>query len=415
MKFLRKLFKFLAALIFVIVVVVNLVILFTGRFYLYKAIPNTIFKGRFGPSIEEYGIFANRKVDIGKPRPWDRSTNYNKKAIPDSLVEQMKKMQTAAFVVIKNDSLLHEQYWDGHSDTSHTNSFSMGKSITSILCGIAIEEGKIKSVDEKVGNFIPQYKQGMDSLLTIKDLLEMGSGINFNESYISPFAYPAEAYYSSDIMEWTLKYKVDTIPGKRFIYLSGNTTILGYCISKATGKSLAEYASEKLWKPLGAEQPAYWSLDHEGGVEKAYCCFNSNARDFARIGQLYLDSGKCKDHMIVDLNKPELVISDKAYLKTTWVYRQLVPKDWVVASTTPKLTAYYGYQWWIMNYEHHIIPYCRGLKGQYIFVIPDKKMVVVRLGSEREIVKMVTIDGKLYNIPQDALLYLKTALQIYGN
>ncbi|HXP49063.1 MAG TPA: serine hydrolase, partial [Bacteroidia bacterium] len=365
-------------------------------------------KGRLGPSIEEYGIFSNRKVDIGKPRPWAASANYNKKQIPDSLVEQMKKMQTVAFVVIKNDSLLHEQYWDGHSDTSHTNSFSMAKSITSILCGIAIEEGKIKGVNEKVSDFIPQYKQGMDSLLTLQDLLEMGSGINFNESYISPFAYPAEAYYSSDIMSWTLKYKVDTIPGKRFIYESGNTTLIGYCVSKAVGKSLAEYASEKLWKPLGAEQPALWSLDHEGGIEKAYCCFNSNARDFARIGQLYLDSGRTDIHTIK-------VLDSSGVTHEQMTYTQVVPKEWVIASITPKLVAYYGYQWWIMNYEHHIIPYCRGLKGQYIFVIPDKKMVVVRLGSEREIVKMETIDGKLYNIPQDALLYLKTALQMYGN
>jgi len=404
MKFLSKLFKVLIYTIVILVVAFNLIVLVTGRYYLYKTISNTILKGRMGPSIEEYGIFANRKVDIGTPRPWAVSANYNKKSIPDSLAQQMKEMHTAAFVVIKNDSLLHEQYWDGHSDTSHTNSFSMGKSITSILFGIAVAEGKIKGVDEKVSDFIPQYKQGMDSLLTFKDLLEMGSGINFNESYLSPFAYPAEAYYSSDIMEWTLKYKVDTIPGKRFIYLSGNTTIIGYCISKAVGKSLSDYASEKLWKPLGAEHPAYWSVDHDGGMEKAYCCFNSNARDFARIGQLYLDSGRCDYHTNT--------ISDAYGIATAITYTQVVPKEWVVASTTPKLTAYYGYQWWILNYDHHIIPYCRGLKGQYIFVIPDKKMVVVRLGSEREIVKMEMIDGKLYNIPTDALLYLKTALQL---
>lgn len=412
MKFLGKLLKFLIYTLLVIVVLVNLIILFTGRYYMYKTLANTILKGRMGPSIEEYGIFSNRKVDVGTPRPWPMAKDYNKKSIPDSLLSQFKEEHTAAFVVIKNDSLVHEQYWDGHSDTSHTNSFSMAKSITSILCGIAIQEGKIKSVDEKVSDFIPQYKDGMDSLLTLKDLLEMGSGINFNENYISPFAYPAEAYYCSDIMQWTLKYKVDTIPGKRFIYLSGNTTILGYCISKAVGMSLSDYATEKLWKPLGAEHPAYWSLDHEGGMEKAYCCFNSNAKDFARIGQLYLDSGRCNFHTHTDTI---LDADGNEQISTNSMYTQLVPKDWVLASTTPKLTAYYGYQWWIMNYEHHIIPYCRGLKGQFIFVIPDKKMVVVRLGSEREIKKMEMIDGKLYDIPTDALLYLKTAFQLYGN
>ena len=406
----KKVLKFIAALLFIIIVSVNFVILFTGRFYMYKTLANTVFKGRLSPAIDEYAIFPNNIVGTGTPRPWPVAKGYNKGVIPDSLVPQFKKMKTVAFVVIKNDSLLHEQYWDGYSDTSHSNSFSMGKSITSILCGIAIAEGKIKSVDEKVSDFIPQYKEGMDSLLTLKDLLEMGSGINFGENYVSPFSYPAEAYYSSDVMEYTLKYKVTETPGTVWKYLSGNTQLLGYCVTKATGKSLSEYATEKLWKPLGAEHPAFWSTDHKGGLEKAYCCFNSNARDFARIGQLYLDSGWCNYPTTHD------TVSDSIGRSTMTTYRgkQLVPKEWVAASTTPKLVAYYGYQWWILKFEGHTIPYCRGLQGQYIFVIPDKKMVVVRLGAKREVVAMEQIDGKEYNIPTDAFIYLKAALSMYG-
>jgi len=426
MRIIKKILRWIGYILVFIIVAVNLTILFTGRFYLYKTLANTVFKGRLGPSIDEYPIFSNRVVGIGTPRPWPMAKNYNKKSIPDSLLPEIKKNKTAAFVIIKNDSLRFEQYWDKYSDTSHTNSFSMGKSITSILCGIAIGEGKIKSVDEKVSDFIPQYKEGMDSLLTLKDLLTMSSGINFVEDYINPFDYPAEAYYSSDIMKQTLKYKVTTQPGKEFYYQSGNTELIGYIVTKATGMSLADYATEKLWKPIGAEHPAFWSLDHEGGMEKAYCCFNSNARDFARIGQLYLDSGRIYTTKVVNDTdfhmgiKTELgiVLNDNDTIITRikkCVYKQVVPKEWVAASTSPKLVAYYGYQWWILNYEHHIIPYCRGLKGQYIFVIPDKNMVVVRLGSEREVVKMLTIDGKLYNIPADALVYLKAAFQMYGN
>jgi CubicO group peptidase (beta-lactamase class C family) len=407
MKSFKKFLRVILYTLFVIVVATNLVIVFTGRYYMYKTLANTVFKGRLSPSISEYPIFANNVVSIGKPIPWPVSKQYNKQVIPDSLLARMKQMKTAAFLVIKNDSLVHEQYWDGYSDTSHSNSFSMGKSITSILFGMAVAEGKIKGVDEHVSDFIPQYKEGMDSMLTFKDLLEMGSGINFGENYVSPFSYPAEAYYSSDVMEYTLKYKVDTIPGKRFKYLSGNTQLIGYCVSKAVGKSLAEYASEKLWQPLGAEHPAYWSVDQEGGLEKAYCCFNSNARDFARIGQLYLDSGRCKDHI-------ENVTDSMGINYPVWMYKQLVPKEWVVASTTPKLCAYYGYQWWILKFEGHTIPYCRGLQGQYIMVIPDKRMVVVRLGAKREQVEYVNIDGQVYNIPADALIYLRTALMLYG-
>lgn len=413
-----KIVKRICYVILGLILLLNVVIVVTGRFYMYKTFANTIFKGRLNPSIDEYGIFSNRKVDIGKPIPWVMSAHYNKKTIKDEYLENFKKYQTVAFVVIKNDSLYHEQYWDGYSDTSHSNSFSMAKSITSILAGIAIGEGKIKSVDEHVSDFIPQFKEGMDSLLTIKDLLTMSSGINFNESYINPFAYPSEAYYGSDLMGTTLKYKVTETPGKEYIYLSGNSTLLGYIITKATGKTLSDYASEKLWQPLGAEHPAYWSVDHEGGMEKAYCCFNSDARDFARIGQLYLDGGRVKDQMtqVKHGSKSVMFLSDDkdTVPDQVWSYKQLVPEDYVKASITPKLVAYYGYNWWILKCEGHTIPYCRGILGQYIFIIPDLHMVIVRLGKKRGPAETKTIDGQDYNTPTDAITYIKAALDMYG-
>ena len=375
----KKFLKWLLYIVLFIVVAVNAIILVSGRFYIYKAIAHTLFKGRLGPSIDEYGIFANRVVRTGTPQPWPISKGYNKKTISADYLKQIEGFKTEAYLIIKNDSLCYEQYWDGYSDTSHTNSFSMAKSIVSILAGIAIQEGKIKSVDEPVSDFIPSFKTGMDSLLRIKDLLTMSSGINFAESYINPFAYPAEAYYGNDIVENTLKYKVVSQPGKEFLYLSGNSLLLGYIVTIATGKTLSDYASEKLWIPLGAEHPAYWSLDHEGGMEKSYCCFNSNARDFARLGQLYLDSGK-------------------------WAGKQLAPKEYVLASMKPALSEHYGYNWWILNCDGHNVPYCRGILGQYIFVIPDKNMVVVRLGKKRGQVEN--------NVPTDALVYLKAAFEM---
>ncbi len=375
----KKFLKWLVYTILTLIMIANVVIAYTGRYYIYKAIVNTYFKGRSGPSIDEYGIFANRVVKTGTPQPWPISKTYNKKSIPAAYLSQIEGFKTEAYLIIKNDSLCYEQYWDGYSDTSHTNSFSMGKSIVSILVGIAIQEGKIKSIDEHVSDFIPSFKVGMDSLLRIKDLLTMSSGMDFKESYVSPFAYPAEAYYGNDLIGNTLKYKVVSQPGKEFIYLSGNSLLLGYIVTIATGKTLSDYASEKLWIPMGAEHPAFWSLDQEGGMEKSYCCFNSNARDFARLGQLYLDSGK-------------------------WGGKQLVPKDYVLASTKPALSEHYGYNWWILNCDGHQVPYCRGILGQYIFVIPDKNMVVVRLGKKRGVVND--------NVPSDALIYLKAAFEM---
>ena len=373
--------KWLGYFLLTIIVAVNAIILISGRFYLYKGIANTYLKGRSGPGIDEYGIFSNRLVKTGTPQPWRIAKAYNKASISAEYLSQMVKYQTEAYIIIKNDSICYEQYWDGYSYTSHTNSFSMAKSIVSILTGIAMQEGKIKSIDEHVYDFIPAFKNGMDSLLTIKDLLTMSSGMSYEESYVNPFDYPAEAYYGDDIVANTLKYKVVTEPGRKFIYQSGNSALLGYILTIATGEKLSDYASEKLWQPLGAEQPAFWSLDHKDGMEKSYCCFNSNARDFARLGQLYLDSGKFGG-------------------------RQLVPQNYVLASMKSALSEHYGYNWWILNCDGHDVPYCRGILGQYIFVVPDKNMVIVRLGKKRGPVND--------NVPSDALIYLRAAFTMYN-
>jgi CubicO group peptidase (beta-lactamase class C family) len=301
-------------------------------------------------------------------------------------------IKNLVFVLIKHDSVIHEQYWDGCDENSHTNSFSMAKTITSILIGCAIDDGKIKNVDEPVSDFLPEYNNAESSKLTIKNLLTMSSGINFDEDYVSPFAYPGAAYYGSDIKKLTYKYKVTGEPGKTFCYLSGNTELLGFILEKATGKSVSDYASEKLWKPLGAKNSAYWSLDHKDGMEKTDCCFNSDAPDFARIGQLFLDSGK-------------------------WNGTQIISKEYVLNSIKPadliddfgKKNQKYGYSWWIIpNYKGHDIFYARGLLAQYILCIPDKKMVIVRLGNKKEKI----LPGQDHSI--DVFYYIDAALEMYG-
>src|SRR3954468_14742033 len=295
MKILKKIGKWFL----ITFVVLNLAILVFGKTYLYKGIANTYLKGRSGPSLTEYKIFDNREVKAGNYQKWSISKNYNSKRISPQQASDFAQLQTIAYVVVKNDSLIHEQYWDGFGEDSYTNSFSMAKSFVSILVGMAIDEGKIKSVDQPVGDFLPEFKTGEKSILTIKHLLTMSSGIDFDEDYVNPFAYPAQAYYGSDLRKLTFRYKTKSEPGKEFIYLSGNTELLSFILSKATGKTISEYASEKLWKPLGAKNSAFWSLDHKNGEEKAYCCFNSNATDFARIGELYLDSGKWNGQQLI--------------------------------------------------------------------------------------------------------------------
>lgn len=386
----KKFLKRTGIFLLVVIAIANLFILFSGRTYLYKGIWNTYAKGRSGPAVDEYPIFANSEIKCGTAQAWPQAAAYNTKEIPADLLSKMNAIETGAFLVIRHDSILHEEYWGEFSSTSYTNSFSMAKTVVSILLGCAIQEGKIQSLDQPVGDFLPEYKEGDLSKITLRHLVNMNSGIAFDEDYVNPLAYPAEAYYGSDLRSLTMGYtSITEAPGKTFRYLSGNTQLLGFVLMKATGKSLSEYASEKLWCPMGCEQPAFWSLDSEGGSEKSFCCLNSNARDFARIGQLYLDSGR-------------------------WNGQQIVPLDYAVASTQPTgmlnpdgspcLT--YSQAWWMIpDYKGHHIFYARGILGQYVLVIPDLDMVVIRLGKNR-------LPNDSDDIPGDVYYYLDAAMAI---
>lgn len=392
MKLISTIFKKFFKWLFILFVLLNILILISGKTYLYKGFANTYLKGRTTASIYEYKIFNNSTVEAGRSRKWPAGKDYNTKKIPSEHLTYINTLNTVAYLIIKDDSIRYEEYWNAGSDTSHTNSFSMAKTIVSILVGIAIEEKKIKNIDQPVGDFIPEYKEGSKSKITIRHLLTMSSGINFDESYTNPIGFAAEAYFGNDLHKLIFKYDALEVPGKYFEYLSGNTQLLGFVLTQATGMSLSEYASEKLWKAVEAQHDAYWSLDRENGVEKAYCCFNSNARDFARIGKLYLDSGR-------------------------WNGKQVVPEKYVLESIQPAPTIEkddhsknnrYGYSWWLLpDYKGHSVFYARGILGQYIIMIPDFRMIIVRLGEKRE---LSSINGH----PADVYRYITIALEMYA-
>jgi len=353
-----KFLKRFLATILVIVVLFSAFLVISGRTYLFKAAWNGT------ANIDDYKLFENRTVSPGEAQKWPVSADYNKINYPNDLNEKLERFGTTGLVVIKNDSLVFEKYWDGYSDSSLSGSFSVAKSITSLLIGAAIKEGKIISVDQKVGDFLPEFKDGMAGRLTVKNLLTMSSGSNWDESYSNPFSVTTEAYYGDDLHKTATGIKIVKEPGTYHEYLSGNTQLLGLIIEKATGKTVSEYASEKLWKPLGAEHSALWSIDKKDGHEKVYCCFNSNARDFARLGQLMLDSGRWKGAAIID----------SAYWKAS-----ITPCG--IKDEFNESCNYYGYHWWIVP-ERQDIFYAWGILGQYVVVIPSKKMVIVRLGKE---------------------------------
>ncbi|HVD97529.1 MAG TPA: serine hydrolase [Cytophagaceae bacterium] len=342
----------------------NAWVVLSGKSYFYKALLYNF------ADIDDYKIFPERKIGkSAKPQPWPKSTHYNQTDISDTLRKNLVALESVALLIIKNDSLVYEEYWDGYGENSFSNSFSMAKSYVSTLVGAALQEGKIKSIDQPIGYFLPEFKEGDKQKITIRHLLMMSSGLNWVEGYSSPFSPTTEAYYGTDLKKLMSGLKPIEEPGKIFRYKSGDTQILSFVLEQATGKALSDYAHEKLWEPLGCENDALWSLDKKDGYEKAYCCVNSNARDFARLGKLYLDSGK-------------------------WNGQILIPQEYVLASIRPnhlpdgdldmKPSEFYGYQWWtIPQYQGHDIFYARGILGQYIIVIPDQRKIVVRLGKQR--------------------------------
>ncbi len=340
-----------------------------GKPYIYKAIAYNF------ADIDDYKIFDNNIVEAAStPINWTEAENYPG-TIPDDLNKYLEQIRSAALLVVQNGKITHEKYWSGYSDSSIVNSFSMAKSVVSLLTGIAIREGKIGSVDDAVGKYLPEFTKGEKAKLKIVHLLTMSSGSNWDESYANPLSVTTEAYYGSDLYRVATSVDIVKEPGTYHFYKSGDTQLLGLIIEKATGKSLSAYTSEKLWKPLGAVHPALWSVDKPGGNEKAYCCLNSNARDFARLGQLMLDSGKINGTPVVD---------------SAFFAASITPCN--IIDDTGKPCNYYGYQWWLLP-DYPGIFYARGILGQYIICIPEKNMVIVRLGEKR--------DEKVNNIPME--------------
>jgi len=276
-------------------------------------------------------------------------------------------LETVAFLVIKDDSIVIEKYWDDYSAKSFSNSFSAAKSHVSALIGIALFEGKIKSLEEPVANYLNSFKTGGKENIRIIDVLKMSSGLSWEESYSGPLSMTTEAYYGTDIEGIINGLEVSNKAGLRFKYLGGDTQVLAMVLKAATGKSLSELAQEKIWEPLGYENDAFWSVDRPDGVEKAYCCINSNARDFAKLARLYIQKGN-------------------------WAGKQLISEGFVKSSISPakyseETATHFGYMWWLYDenpIKEQQVFYARGILGQYIIGIPDKNIIIVRLGHKRD-------------------------------
>jgi CubicO group peptidase (beta-lactamase class C family) len=341
--------------------------------------------------ISDYELFANREVKNSDVIPWKHDSLYNLHSLDSASLKSFESFGTTAFLVLRDKKIVYELYDDNGSDTTRSNSFSVAKSIVSLLTGCALAEGKIKNLNDPIQDYLPDFKHSNGFKLTIRDLLTMSSGIEWDEGYSSLTSITTKAYYGRHLAQLATELEVKQKPGKIFNYQSCNTQLLAQVLQNATGKTISDYASEKIWKPLGAEKAAFWSLDDKNGTEKAFCCFNSTARDFARIGQMVLDTG---------------VFNGK----------QIVPRNYILEATRPtgylknnegENVDYYGFQFWLTTFEGQKIIYARGILGQYILIIPSKNAVVVRLGHERS-------TRSTSHTPDDVFLYLSAAFKLLG-
>lgn len=281
------------------------------------------------------------------------------------LDQALDDTDTRAFVVVARDRVVYQRYDDGSGPGSLETSFSVAKSFVSTLIGIAIDDGEIGSVADPVTEYVPELadRDPRFTRITLADLLTMTSGLRYEEaSFPFPWGDDTYTYYGTDLRSEALdRTEVDTPPGESWHYNNYNPLLLGLVLERATGESVSEYASRRLWRPLGAASDASWSLDSdESGFEKLESGFNATALDYARFGLLFLDDGR-------------------------WNGRRIVADRWVRAATAGRVdTDYandYGYSWWVDGTDPQRF-YALGNYGQYIYVAPDAGVVIVRLGSD---------------------------------
>lgn len=338
--------------------------------------------------IDDYTLFPERAVANEPP-----ATTYPPAARPlsdarlgpavqrhfsatgaDSLEDFLSGTNTTAFIVLFDGQLAYEGYFNGHARTSTETSFSAAKSFVSALVGIAIAEGKIGGVGDPISTYLPALADRDLGAITIEQLLTMRSGLAYDESGL-PWSDDALTYYGPDLKALALAQSVETSPGTEWRYNDYNLLLIGMVLERATGKPVAEYLSEKIWRPLGMTAPASWSLD-EHGFEKMATGINARAIDFATFGQLFLQNG-------------------------TWQGRAIVPDAWVAASATlteadgagllhvdpdwkpGALDLGYKYYWWVHHRDDGRDDFfASGNLGQYIYVSPANRVVIVRTGFD---------------------------------
>ena len=311
-------------------------------------------------TLGKYGILDTLRVKDG-----------GGKLVPFS--QYFEEGQLTAFLVIQGDSLIYEKYALGHTRSSLSNTFSIGKSMLSVLLGRAMADGYIKSLDEEVRNFIPEFKEHPAFAYTSLDhLLQMKSGLAFERTNGNPlhdlFSEEARFYYTDDLKRDLQKVEADTLTGLRWKYSNLDPLILGWAIENSANKKLADYFEQTIWQGIGAEYEASWGLDHEGGLENTPSSFQCAAIDLAKIGRLYVELGRGKKEQVL----PPAWIAYSLSLRPDNVNN--TRKGWQKAT--------HQNYWWIATEGREGDYSAEGLRGQRLYVHPPSKTIIVQFAEK---------------------------------
>jgi len=270
--------------------------------------------------------------------------------------EYFEQQNVAGLLVIKDGKIIYERYGLGNTEDSLWVTFSVTKSVTSMLVGAAIQDGYIKSVDEKVTDYLPRLKNSAYDQSSIRNLLQMSSGVEWNEDYADPESdigiMARDAPDTLQLYEYLRNKPRDVEPGEVFNYNTAETNLVGTLLRSAIGNNLSTYLSEKIWIPFGMESEANWMLSEPGGGEFGGCCINATLRDYGRLGLFALNDGKLADGT------------------------RVLPQGWMAESITPsKGYGGYGYFWWLNDDDTYR---ASGIFGQAIFIDPTNNVIVAQ-------------------------------------
>ena len=315
-------------------------------------------------------LFPGHVVKAGdNPRPLPQGEPLTRALGGEAAVDAlMASMNVAGLLVLEDGRIRLERYARGHGPERRWTSFSVAKSLTSTLVGAAIKDGYIGSLDDPVTRYIPELAGSGYDGVKVRQILTMTSGVKWNEDYRDPESDVARMFSAAppagiDVtVAYLRKLPSEAEPGTKWVYKTGETNLIGVLVTKATGKTLADYLSEQLWRPYGMEADAYWQID-EGGQEIGGCCISVTLRDYGRIGQFMLDGATAGGEKVV-------------------------PDGWIAAATTNQVETGeegrgfgYGYQWWTgPNGTYDAI----GIFGQMIHIDPARKLVIVTSSAAKE-------------------------------